>query len=97
MTIVLIPKFVLTGRHHHNGEKEILKEQPIFRSLIRIKKKQWLEVRIPFYLFCCFRMLCSELKDMKVSVFHHHLVLEHLDFYLCLVIFFFNEKNMRND
>ena len=23
-------KFILTGRHHHNGEKEILEEQPIF-------------------------------------------------------------------
>ena len=88
MTIVLAPKFVITGRHHHSGEKEILEEQPIFRSLIRITKKQWLEARISFYFFSCFRMLFSELKDMKISVFHHHLVSEHLDFCLCLVMFF---------
>ena len=76
MTIVLVPKFVITGRYHYNCEKEILKEQPIFRSLIRLKKKQWLEVRIPFYLLCCVRMLSSELKDMKISVFHHHEVVQ---------------------
>ena len=51
MTIVLVPKFGLTEKHHHNGEKEILEEQPIFNSLIRLKKKQWLEVRIYIYLF----------------------------------------------
>ena len=76
MTIVLVPKFVITGRYHHNGEKEILEEQPIFRSLIRLKKKQWLEVRISLYLFCCVRMLSSELKEMKISDCHHHEVVQ---------------------
>ena len=81
MTIVLVPKFNLTGKHHHSGEKEILEEQPIFRSLIRLKKKQWLEVRISFYIFCCVRMLYSELKDMKISVFHQHLGIRVLGFF----------------
>ena len=81
--------------HHHSGEKEILEEQPIFRSLIPLKKKQWLVVRIMFYLFYYVCMLCSELKDMKILVFHYHLVSEHSNFFLCLVMFL-NENNMWN-
>ena len=73
---MLVPKFVLIGRHHYNGEKEILEEQPINRSLIRLKKKQWLEVIIPIYLFCCVRMLYLELKGMTVPAFHQHLLLD---------------------
>ena len=77
---MLVPKFVLTEIDHHSGEKEILEEQPIFCSLIRLKKKQWLEVRILIYLFYCVRMLYSELKDMTVPTFHQQLVSEQWDF-----------------
>ena len=77
MIIVLVPKFVLIERHHHSGEMKILEEQSIFCSLIRLKKETMIKAKnsvlciLLFYVFFYVRMLCSELKDMKISVFHN--------------------------
>ena len=86
MSIVLVPKFVLTRIHHHRGEKGDLGRATCFFSQIQLKEEAMVGGKNSD-LFILLRLnALFGIKGMKVPVFLQHLVLGQRIFCLYLVM-----------